>query len=342
MNRSPRRFVAPICAAAIAGALSYGPTVFGSTGNFSSPLTNAFLSVDINGGPLTSAVTPTNGYNDNTSAGAFSADNFGVVWTPWGGNAYAGGDGTQLPSSQSPTVVSASSISKTFSINGPPVTDNTYFNPPFLGQTTIQPVTATISIDTTNNTSQYAQVGGVASMNSRDRGTPTGANGLNDSDMFRDLLFAGGSGSNVQGTNFIQVLFGGLTPGQSYEIAMYSYDSSGGHTTNWTDVAPTTSGGLDGWWASSPAGNNTFTAPTEQSITWTSGTTPAPAIFDEVANSNGLVTLWAWGGNGVTGNQSSDTTYVNGFQIAAVPEPGSIGLLALSSIGLIARRRRRE
>lgn len=315
-----------------------GAAAQAATGNFTAPLTNAFLSVDINGGPLSSSVAPTNGYNDNTSAGAFSADNYGVVWSPWGGNTYAGGDGTQLPSSQSSPNVDVSSISKTFTFNGPPTSDNSYFNPSFTGQTTLSsPVTATISESGT--ASSYAQAGGGATLNSRDRGSPSTANGVNDNDMFRDLLFASTSGSNVQGTNYVELSISGLTAGAKYTVAAYSYDSTGGHTTNWTAIAPTSQGGAIGFWDGT--GDGTFTAPAdEQGITWTAGTTPAPAVFTLTADGTGTVDLYGFGGNGVNSTQSADTTYIDGFQIAtAVPEPTSLGVMAISALAMLRRRR---
>jgi hypothetical protein len=73
-------------------ALSASP-VLADTGPFTGPLQNSLLSVDLNGGPLSSAVAPTEGYNGSSST-PFYADQYGVTWSPWGGNTYSGGDGT--------------------------------------------------------------------------------------------------------------------------------------------------------------------------------------------------------------------------------------------------------
>jgi hypothetical protein len=309
-------------------ALCVSP-VFASTGPFTSPLTTAFLSVDLNGGPIASAAAPTEGWNGSFSSPAFSADQYGVTWSPWGGPVNTYGDGTQLPSSQSSPNINASSLSKTFGS-----------------------ITATLSIDTTLNSSKYGTVNGVASMNSRDRGGQTGVTYLppasSDGDVFRDFVFAGGSGSQVQGENFLKLTLSGLTPGGSYEIAMYSFDGSGGHSGNWTATAPTASNNLLGWWAGSPPGNNTFTAPAdEQTITWTGGGTnnfQAPAIFTLTADGTGSLSVWGWGGDGISGDQSGDTTYLNGFQIAQIPEPSCLALLSLGAllVGRLANSRRRN
>jgi hypothetical protein len=270
------------------------------------------LSVDINGGPIASANATTEGSNGPSASPTLSADPFGVTWSPWGGPTSTNGDGTQLPSSQSSPNVAATSISKAFG-----------------------GITATVS--EIGLASSYGTVNGSESLNSRDRGSPSGAAG--DSDLFRDFVFAGSSGSNVQSTNLIQLTITGLTPSSAYKVATYSYDSSGGHTTNWTATAPTTnSGGTVGY---DPDPADTFVAPSdEQSITWVAGTTPAEAVFTLTSSASGSVSLWAFGGTGVTGNNNADTTYLDGFQIASVPEPASLGLIGLSSLGLLSRRRK--
>ncbi|HEX3356817.1 MAG TPA: PEP-CTERM sorting domain-containing protein [Tepidisphaeraceae bacterium] len=298
----------------------FAPVAFASTGAFTSPLTNAFLSADINGGHAPGNNSTTEGFVGATGVRPVAADPFGVSWIGWGGPGTAfgggdtGGDSVQLPDSGAAPAVNGASISKT-----------------------IGAVTATVSIDTTNNAAFYGTVNGVASMNSRDRGTPSGA--ANDGDLFRDLLFAGTSGSNVQGTNYLKLALTGLTPGQAYTVATYSFDTSGAHTTNWTAIAPTVQNAKAGYWDGTSDG--TFTAPPdEQSITWTGGTaTPAPAVFTLTADGTGGVALYGFGGNGVTGNQSSDTSYINGFQVAQAPEPASLSLIGLAAVGLMRRRR---
>lgn len=317
------KLLAVACAAGIVGLASSKAQAALATG---AELSNAILSADVNGGPLGSAIAPTEGSynpaNSPTVQNTVVPDALGNTWTGWGGNTYAAGDGVQLPSSQSSPNVNATSISKAFGGG----------------------ITATISIPGT--AANYGQVNGTASLNSRDRGTP--AADPNPSSnlgyMFRDFVFAGAN-SNVQSTNYVELQIGGLTTGSAYTLDVWSDDTGTAptttHSTNWTATPPTNTSnpGKLGW---DPDPGDTFTAPPdEQTITWTGDVVPLPAAqFTLTADANGDITVYGWGGDGITGDQSADTTYLDGFQLAAaVPEPATIGLLGAAALGLLSRRR---
>jgi hypothetical protein len=299
----------------LVASLATSSAVFAATtGNFTSPLTNAFLSVDVNGGIIASNDSSTEGWNQSHSAPVLGTDPFGVQWSPWGGPTNTSGDGTQLPNSNGGGV-QASTITKTFGA-----------------------VTATISASGT--ASNYA-ANGSGFLNGRDRGTPTGT--ANDNDLFRDLEFAGGSGSNVQSTNYLQVTLTGLSPNTSYQFAGYSDDPTSGHSEAWTATPPTSNLQNGDHLGYNPNPTNVFTAPAdEQVITWTSGgANPAPAVLTVTTDATGSVSLWTWGGSGTTADQGSSSSYINGFQIAvaSVPEPTSMALLGIASLSLLGRRR---
>jgi hypothetical protein len=149
--------------------------------------------------------------------------------------------------------------------------------------------------------------------------------------MFRDFIFTADTSSSVQGTNYLELQFSGLSPEVNYEIAVYSFDALSLHTTTWTATAPTSSLGVLGWWDGTGT-NNVFTAPAdEQTMNWRDGTAAstirAPALFTLKADSSGTATVWGWGGDGGS-DQTPDVAFLNGFQIAlAVPEPTSLALL---------------
>jgi len=179
-------------------------------------------------------------------------------------------------------------------------------------------------------------------MNSRDRGNPSPIYSA-DNDMFRDFIFAGTGSGPIQGMNYLTLSLSGLTAGVTYAVALYSYDYSSGNTMNWTATAPTLENSKNGWWDGTT--DNTFTAPAdEQTITWTTdGATTAPAIFDITANGSGDITVYGFGGNGVTGNQNASSSYLDGFQIGVVPEPTSMALLGLGAlVGTFVIRRRQK
>jgi hypothetical protein len=308
-----------VCAFAVMLVLA-ASSASASTGNFTSPLTtNVILSVDVNGGVITSQNSTTEGSNGPSGSPTLSADPFGVTWSPWGGPTNTNGDGTQLPNSNGGGV-QADTITKAFG-------------------------GITASISAAGTLSNYS-TNGTGHLNGRDRGAPTGA--ANDNDLFRDLVFAGASGANVQSTNFLKLSFSGLQANGVYKVAAYSFDTTGAHSMNWTATPPTSNLQNGDHLGYNPNPTNIFAAPSdEQTITWTGGgANPAPAVFLVTADGTGNLALWGWGGNGVSGNQSADTSYIDGFQLAVIPEASAfaMGGAVCGMIGLtyIARRNRKE
>jgi hypothetical protein len=369
--------------AATAGLLGSTST-FGAV--FTAPsITTPILSVDVNGGlaALSNAAAtspgnqtgdqkPGQGWNGSNTAPGYSPDQFGVSWSPWGGqtsptsaNGQAAGDGLYWGDANNsfPADTTNGSFTIIGSTANPAGGDGkTSYAKNFT--TGIGTLKATIAADgttsaytvySTGNTDGFGGKAGGYIINSRDRGTGggltdtyTATGATNDTNVFRDLIFAGGSGSQTQGSNFLHLTISGLTSGVSYSVAIYSFDSTSAQSENYTATAPTlnTSNNTLGYWASPT--NATFTAPAdEQTITWTSGvgvTGAAQApVFNLVADGTGAVNLWTFGGTGVSTDFNGRNSYINGFQIglAPTPEPTSIALLGVTGLGLMGRRRRR-
>jgi PEP-CTERM motif len=313
-----------ILAAAVSVAAGFGGlgAQWAAGAAFTSPLAPAILSVDINGGNQSDA-RATEGWNGSFSTPAFMTDTFGVTWSPWGGPTNTFGDGLNWPqnqSSQPPTVPNST-------VGG--------FTAPNSFTKTFGSFTATVLAGGT--ASNYNATFPVTS---RDRGIAGNYNGnttaaTGDTDMFRDFIFGQVTGSNVQSSNYLKITVGGLTPGTQYRVAGYSYDASAANSEAWTATAPT-NGTID--WNDPVSGN--FIAPAdEQVLTW-NGTPQAPVVFTLTADGNGNVSLYTWGGNGVTSNNSASNSYFNGLQVAAVPEPATIGMISLGALGMLSRRRR--
>lgn len=317
MSQCANVFVRRSClllAASLSGNYALGQTVLPS---FTSPDTNAFLSVDLNGGPSSAtssnSASPTEGWNQNfgpTPPTGFGPDPYGVTWTGWGGPTNQFGDGTQLPNDQSGLNVGAVFINKTFA--GLPTSN-------------VSSGSVTASVIAGGTLAQYNNARGQGTpMDSRDRGTgwTGGATGPDfDIDMFRDLIFATGNGSNVQSTSFFQLQLSGLNANSTYNISVYAYDGlSGAHNEAFTATPPQNQTAVAlGWWApiTGGAGNETFTAPADEQVgSYSSdGTPPAAAVFSVTTNGQGIGDVWMWGGTGNTGDENADTTYLNGFQI---------------------------
>lgn len=388
---------APGAIAQITGAA--GQIITGQYTLTNGPLTNNLItSVDINGNNGPSSNAPTEGWNGSTSPPdtTGSPDSYGVTWTPWGGPVTpGGGDGTAWPSSDGTAVGTASAVGTYEANEGSDsntgvslINDVNWFQKSFNG------ATVTVSAPGANPNETNGPYGGYSAssypINSRDRGlaAPSAYTGAGsgqaapnntasyDGNMFEDFIFAPANSDAIQGTNYIQFQVSGLTPGATYQLALYSGDNGAARATNWTATAPVVSAnGAWGWWSAASLTNaNTlnFAPPSdEQTIDW-EGTTgfngadpnnnPSlpgyagpyngfdendpprlPAVFNLVANGNGSITVWGFGGDGAV-DQTAQSTYLDGFQIAsvAVPEPATIGLLGAAAVGLMARRRTRK
>jgi hypothetical protein len=161
-------------------------------------------------------------------------------------------------------------------------------------------------------------------------------------------------------SNANSVVIGGLTPGQSYDVYLYpGYDTRAGQTnvaagntrvTQFSVIGAVTTGPL---YITNPGGSTTA-MPTSPVSTYQSSF-GAPA--DTSAAATGSTSNY---GNYllVSGVTPSDTNQITlqfaayahgtasegdfaGFQIVAVPEPGTVGLFALGgSLAFLVRRRR--
>lgn len=151
---------------------------------------------------------------------------------------------------------------------------------------------------------------GDTSPESRDR---TGAvlNGNPLENVLRDFLFTRAADGAVS------ITFSGLAADTPYEITTYAFDTSGGadETSYWYlgSVAPAN---LQHSWLSSPA-------------TLDEG----EDIFVLTGTSNDLEVLTYL-------LTTDNTSRINGFVVNQIPEPTSLGILAVAMLGLLARRGR--
>ncbi|WP_428939059.1 autotransporter-associated beta strand repeat-containing protein [Fontivita pretiosa] len=278
-----------------------------AAGSLANAQTGSFLSVDLNGGYILSQNATNLGWDGTANQPVFSPVlGTSFTWSPWGGTLTQGGDGVQLPMTGGgspsgnhggyPTVNAGVStpISKTFST----------------GSVASGAITVSIAAGTQ-----------AISLNSRDRGTPSGT--ANFGDMYRDSLFAQRDTALGLGSNPLVITISGLDPNQTYSFTGFAYDpfSSGQMIFGAANPQPygyTDTG--DGFIFMNPPEplNSSILGPR---ITWEGPVPPAneyaySSTFKVTADASGSVTFYEWA-NGYAGGSQS-WTMLGGFQVGTV------------------------
>lgn len=181
-----------------------------------------------------------------------------------------------------------------------------------------------------------------------------GANSDVNSAITQDFVFVARDAAIAFGRNYVKLTLSGLTPNETYQFTGYNRDHFNGGTDSfqaWSDL--TRLGGLDGpsAWLDANVGagasyqpavggvDNPIPTARRAALSGPSSTDPLAysGSFATTADASGVVTVYGWADpNSFSGTQAA--SLLNGFQLAVVPEPGSLILCAFGLAGLAFRR----
>jgi hypothetical protein len=150
-----------------------------------------------------------------------------------------------------------------------------------------------------------------------------GASGGVNNDLYRDFIFENTTGSNPDIT--ITLTGPGIAATTNYILTFYAYDSGdASRRTSFQGISGTTGTTLG------PVASQATGVPDTLSEYAVTGT------FTSSDDGDGSGTLTF----GVDGPNGTERTVVNGFQLAAIPEPGITLLGSLGMLMLFCRRRK--
>ena len=173
-----------------------------------------------------------------------------------------------------------------------------------------------VNLDGVNGVT-FTGIGGVV-LDDRNRGNAntdgTGGDSANN-DMWKDFIFADERGVNVGSPAGVDITVSGLLADTLYDVRLWAFDdlSNGGRNMTWNGVALTLPNGPD------PSSLDSQVA---EFLAWSD------------ASGNLLLEGRIGSPEGACCN-----VFVNGFELTAVPEPGTLSLLGIGLMGLGFARR---